>query len=217
MSPDNQNPAPQPTPTIPPAAAPAASATPAPQATAVPATPPPASTAAPITTPPATAPAAQASGSPAPQATCKCQTINPADWDKKKTTINKTFYKAFSPRIFFYPFSFVIDILRATKGAQAKDYKVVENGMIIDDCAMFLGNVMIEVTGANTNDPQVLSLEGKEVYTKVSRNDWKNIKLDIAELEKELGKKPAQLLVWWTSCPTCTASKEAKAVLIALP
>lgn len=194
MSPDNQNLA-QPAQ----ATQSAETSTPTtPSATPPPATPPP-------TTPP-----------PAPTY-CKCPTINPADWDKKKTTINKTFFKAFSPRLFYYPFSFVIDVLRATKGAQAKNYKVVENGMVIDDGAMFFGNVMVEVTGANTNDPQVLSLAGKEVYTKVSLNDWKNIKLDIAELEKELGKKPAQLLIWWTSCPTCTANKEAKAVLIALP
>lgn len=89
--------------------------------------------------------------------------------------------------------------------------------MILDDCSMFWGNVMVEVTGANINDPHILSLEGREVYTKVSRNDWKNIRRDIKELEKELGKKPEQLLIWWTSCPVCTANREAKAVLIALP
>ena len=89
--------------------------------------------------------------------------------------------------------------------------------MIIDDGAMFWGHVMLEVTGANTNDPNVLSLEGKEVYTKVSRNEWKNIRFDIADLEKELGKKPAQLFVWWTACPKCVAKKEVKSILIALP
>ncbi|MEK7548123.1 MAG: hydrolase [Patescibacteria group bacterium] len=154
---------------------------------------------------------------PVAQNSCKCPTVNPADWDKKKTTINKTFYKAYSPRIFYYPFSFVIDLFRAQKSAAAKGYKVVENGMIIDDGAMFLGHVMVEVTGANTNDPDVLSLEGKEVYTKVSRNEWQNIKSDIADLEKELGKKPAQLFIWWTACPKCVAKKEVKSVLIALP
>lgn len=147
---------------------------------------------------------------------CKCPVINAADWDKKKTTINKTFYKAFSPRIFYYPFSFVIDVFRAQKGATAKGYKPVENGMILDDCSMFFGKIMIEVTGANTNDPDVYSLEGKEVYTKVSRSSWTKIKNDIVDLEKELGKKPTQLFVWWTSCPLCMLTKEIKAVLIAL-
>jgi|GEM_PF-2491283 len=148
---------------------------------------------------------------------CKCPTINIVDWDKKKTTINKTFYKAFSPRIFYYPFSFVIDVFRAQKAATAKGYKPVENGMVLDDGSMFFGNVMMEVTGANTNDPDVYSLEGKEVYTKVARSSMMKIKNDIAELEKELGKKPAQLFIWYTSCPLCTLTKEAKAVLIALP
>lgn len=147
---------------------------------------------------------------------CKCPTINAADWDKKKNTINKTFYKAFSPRIFYYPFSFVIDVFRAQKGATAKGYKPVENGMILDDCSMFFGKIMIEVTGANTNDPDVYSLEGKEVYTKVSRSAWTKIKNDIVDLEKELGKKPTQLFIWWTSCPLCMLTKEIKAVLIAL-
>jgi hypothetical protein len=201
MSPDNQNPAPaqNPQPT---------EATPAPVQQATP-----------VTTQPA-APAVAPTKAPAPTASsepCKCPTVNPADWDKKKTTINKTFYKSYSPRIFYYPFSFVIDLFRAQKSATAKGYKVVENGMIIDDCAMFWGHVMVEVTGANTNDPDVLSLEGKEVYTKVSRNEWQNMRLDIADLEKELGKKPAQLFVWWTACPKCVAKKEVKSVLIALP
>jgi len=89
--------------------------------------------------------------------------------------------------------------------------------MIIDDGAMFWGHVMVEITDANTNDPDVLSLEGKEVYTKVSRNEWQNMRLDIADLEKELGKKPAQLFIWWTACPKCVAKKEVKSVLIALP
>jgi len=93
----------------------------------------------------------------------------------------------------------------------------VENGMVLDDGAMFMGNAMVEVTGANTNDPDVLSLEGKEVYTKVSRRPWNQIKLDIDELTKELGKKPAQFFIWYTSCPGCTETKEVKSVLIALP
>lgn len=160
----------------------------------------------------------QSSQSSQPQsAPCKCPTVNPADWDKKKTTINKVFYKSYSPRIFYYPFSFVIDLFRAQKAAESKGYKVVENGMIIDDGAMFWGHVMVEVTGANTNDPNVISFEGKEVYTKVSRNEWQNMRLDIADLEKELGKKPAQLFIWWTACPKCVAQKEVKSVLIALP
>lgn len=147
---------------------------------------------------------------------CKCPVINAADWDKKKTTINKTFYKAFSPRIFYYPFSFVIDVFRAQKAATAKGYMPIENGMILDDCSMFFGKIMIEVTGANTNDPDVYSLEGKEVYTKVSRSSMMKVKNDIADLEKELGKKPTQLFIWWTSCPLCMLTKEIKAVIIAL-
>lgn len=218
-------------------------ATPTPQPIAsVPQTPPPAPI--PVATPPpaaqvATNMAASAASSAASAATsaasaaasmaksvasaipipklCKCPTINAADWDKKKSTINKTFYKAFSPRIFSYPFSFVIDVFRAQKSAIAKGYKPVEGGMVLDDGAMFFGNVMIEVTGANTNDPSVYSLEGKEVYTKVSRSSMLKIKNDIVELEKELGKKPAQLFIWWTSCPLCMVTKDIKAVLIALP
>ncbi len=231
---DPINPQPQPTPTAPVAPVPTPVVAPTPTQT-------PAQTPAPAITPPVTPPpvaqvatnmATSAASSAASAATsamksvtsaipipklCKCPTINAADWDKKKSTISKTFYKAFSPRIFYYPFSFVIDVFRAQKSAIAKGYKPVENGMVIDDGAMFLGNVMIEVTGANTNDPSVYSLEGKEVYTKVSRSSMLQIKNDIADLEKELGKKPAQLFFWWTSCPLCTLTKDIKAVLIALP
>ncbi len=222
MSPD-QTPQPQATsaPATPPLAAPQAAPAPAPITTP---TPPPAAPAAAPAAPqaPASAPLPQAPATPLPATpattsdTCKCPTIIAADWDKKKTTINKIFYKAYSPRLFYYPFSFVIDVLRAQKAAMAKGCKVVENGSVMSDCAMFMGNVFVEVTGANPNDPHILSLTGKEVYTKVSKNEYKNIKQDIDELTKELGKAPEQLYLWWTSCPKCMATKEVKAVLVAL-
>ncbi|MBI5753753.1 hypothetical protein HZA40_01255 [Candidatus Peregrinibacteria bacterium] len=209
-------PAPAPTPTPPPVATAPVPAAPQPAAA-----PTPAAQAAQAASSTATAAASMAksvaSAIPVPKL-CKCPVVNAADWDKKKTTINKTFYKAFSPRLFYYPFSFVIDVFRAQKAAIAKGYKVVENGMVMDDSAMFLGNVFVEVTGANTNanDPDVYSLEGKEVYTKVSRSPWMKIRNDFADLEKELGKKPAQVFTWWTSCTICMLTREIKAVLIAL-
>ncbi len=214
---------------------PQSNSAPVPQVTPAQATPistPQASTAAPVqaaSTPvaqnsapvPAPTPAQAQTNSPQPPpkapVACKCPVVNAADWDKKKLIINKTFFKAFSPRIFYYPFSFVIDVLRAQKAAIAKGYKPVENGMVLDDGAMFFGNALIEVTGANTNDPQVLSLEGKEVYTKASRRPWSEIKMDIVELTKELGKAPSQLFIWYTSCPNCTDSREVKSIIIALP
>lgn len=156
---------------------------------------------------------------PAPQAAkgCGCPTINPVEWDKQRKKLDKTFYKSFSPRLLYYPFSFSIDLDRATKSAAKKGYQVVPNGMILDTGGMFLGSVLIEVSGAKADDKNVISLSGKELYTKVSRRPFKEIKTDIAELETELGASPGELYIWWTSCPKCTAQKETKAVLIAVP
>lgn len=156
---------------------------------------------------------------PAPQAAkdCGCPTINPAEWDKQKKKLDKTFYKSFSPRLLYYPFSFVIDLDRARKAAAKKGYQVVPNGMILDTGGMFLSSVLVEVTGAKADDKNIVSLSGKELYTKVSRRPFKEIKTDIAELETELGAHPGELYIWWTSCPKCTDKKEAKAILIAVP
>lgn len=156
---------------------------------------------------------------PAPQAAkgCGCPTINPAEWDKQKKKLDKTFYKSFSPRLLYYPFSFVIDLDRARKAAAKKGYQVVPNGMILDTGGMFLSSVLVEVTGAKADDKNIISLSGKELYTKVSRRPFKEIKTDIAELETELGAHPGELYIWWTSCPKCTDKKEAKAILIAIP
>ena len=152
----------------------------------------PASTPAEATAPEAATPAAKA---------CKCKVVNAAEWDKQKKTLNKTFYKTFSPKIFYIPLSFPIDVLRATQGAQKKGYTVVDDGMILDTGGMFMGNVMVEVTGADTKDKNVVSVG--EVYCKASRNEYKEIKNDIAELEKEIGGKPSELYIWYTSCPKC--------------
>ena len=89
--------------------------------------------------------------------------------------------------------------------------------MIMDTGGMFLASVLIEVTGGDPNNKNIVSLAGKEVYTKVSKRPWKEIKADIAELETELGAKPAELYLWYVSCPKCVAGKEIKTVLIAVP
>jgi len=146
---------------------------------------------------------------------CKCQAIDAEKWDGQKMQLDKTFYKTFSPRIMYMPFSFAIDLDRATKGAQKKGYTVVENPMILDTMGMFLADIMIEVTGANAEDKNVVSLGGKNIYSKLSKRPWKDIKLDIADLEKELGRKPNELYAWWVSCPKCVQNKEVKAVLLA--
>ncbi|MDA1061053.1 MAG: hypothetical protein O3B47_04640, partial [bacterium] len=176
---------------------------------------------------PASAPAAQAPATPAatsaetaaaPAAVaCKCPTVSEADWDKQKKTIEKTFYKGFSPRIFYYPLSFAIDVLRTTKTAVLKGFQEVANPMILDTGGMFLASVLVEVTGGDANNKNIVSLAGKEVYTKVSKRPWKEIKADIAELETELGAKPAELYIWSVSCPKCQSNKEIKTILIAVP
>lgn len=153
---------------------------------------------------------------PAPAKDCGCPAINPAEWDKQKKKLDKTFYKSFSPRLLYYPFSFVIDLDRAKKAAAKKGYQVVQNGMILDTGGMFLGSVLVEVTGAKADDKNIVPLSGKELYTKVSRRPFKEIKTDIAELEAELGAHPGELYIWWTSCPKCTDKKEVKAILIAV-
>lgn len=75
---------------------------------------------------------------------------------------------------------------------------------------------MVEVTGENAEDKNVVSLKGKEVYTKVSKSPWNEIKDDIEELKKELGSEPKELYLWYTACPKCMDKKEVKTVLIAV-
>jgi flagellar motor protein MotB len=147
---------------------------------------------------------------------CGCPVVTEAEWDKQKKTIDKAFYKTWSPRLMYYPFSFAIDITRAQAGAKAANYTVPENGMILDTGGMFWSSVMIEVTGENAEDKNVVSLKGKEVYTKVSKRPWNEIRTDIEDLKKELGAEPKELYLWYTACPKCMESKEVKTVLIAV-
>lgn len=154
---------------------------------------------------------------PTPVPTCKCPTVNEADWDKKKKILNKTFYKTFSPRLLFIPFSYAIDLDRASRAALKKGYQIPVNPMVLSSDGMFWGSLMVEVTGAQTGDSNVVNLN-QEVYTKVSKRDWKLLKLDIAELTQELGgQPPKEVYCWYTSCPKCKDSKVVKTVLIAVP
>ncbi len=87
--------------------------------------------------------------------------------------------------------------------------------MILDTGGMLWSTLMVEVEGANAEDKNVVSLKGKEFYTKVSKLPWKDMKTDIEALKQELGKEPTELYFWYTSCPKCTDKKEIKTVLIA--
>jgi len=102
-------------------------------------------------------------------------------------------------------------------GAKKAGYTVPENPMVLDTGGMFLGNIMVEVQGANEGDKNVVSFMNKEVYTKASKVDWKDIKKDITALETELGAKPKELYMWYTACPECVSGRECKTILIAVP
>lgn len=152
---------------------------------------------------------------PTAEEPCKCPEINPAEWDKQKKHLNKTFYKAFSPRILGYPFSFVIDLDRATRGAKGRDYQVPETPMIMDTGGLFLGHVMVEVTEGNADDPNIVDLKGKDLYTKIAAGP-KSTKNEVEGLKAEIGVEPTEVYYWWVSCPKCDAKKESKAIIIAV-
>jgi len=164
---------------------------------------------------PAEPAAAPAETSAAKSEDCGCPTINEAQWDKQKKTIDKLFYKTWSPRLFYYPFSFSIDLSRAEQGAKNAKYTIPENPMVLDTGGMLWSTIMVEVEGANPEDKNIVSLKGKEFYTKVSKLPWKDMKTDIEALKQELGKEPTELYFWYTSCPKCTDKKEIKTVFLA--
>lgn len=147
--------------------------------------------------------------------TCDCPVVNAADWDKKKVTLHKTFYKTFSTRIFGRHFSDAIDKNRGMIEIKVKDYKVPKNPMILDSNSLLLATLYIEVEGANPQDSKVVSLE-KEFYCKVTKNtSRKDLKVDLVALEQEMGKKPSEIYFWFVTCAKCDAQKEAKTVILA--
>jgi len=148
---------------------------------------------------------------------CHCPEVKAEDWDKKHIKLDKTFYKTFSTRLLGYHFSDAIDRNRGEIEIKVKDYKLAENPMVLDTNSLFLSDLLIEVSNANASDPKVVSFVGKDVYTKVSKNtSRKLLKLDVLELEKELGKKPQQVYFWFVSCQKCDAKKEVKTIMVAL-
>lgn len=161
-------------------------------------------------------PQPQVQPTPAVTSGCKCPDVKAEEWDKKNPVINKLFYKTWSPRLLYYPFSFVIDIDRAMTGAAGANYKIPSPTMILDTGGMFWSSVMVEVEGAKEGDKNIVSLAGKKLYTKVSKRPWMQIKFDIEELKKEIGKDPLELYLWYTACPKCMDKKEIKTILIAV-
>ncbi|MFH1284096.1 MAG: hydrolase [Candidatus Peregrinibacteria bacterium] len=158
----------------------------------------------------------QPSAAPVQKEACKCPEVKAEDWDKKRTQLNKMFYKTFSPKLFYFPFSIAVDINRAIQGAKKAGYTVPDNAMILDTGGMFMGSVMVEVQGAKEGDKNVVSFAGKNLYTKVCTRPWKEMRADIMDLERELGAKPKEFYMWYTACPKCIDTKNVKTVLIAV-
>jgi len=144
---------------------------------------------------------------------CCCPTVQLADYDKKQSTFNKTFYKTWSPRLIYYPFSMPIDINRAKTGAEKAGLTIPASPMLMDTGGMFWSNLYLEVE-PKEGAAGVMTLSG-EYYTKASTRPWKEMCKDMKELEEELGHKPTELFVWYTACPKCVATKEVKTVFIA--
>lgn len=167
-----------------------------------------------------TTPAQPATQNPTPQAPqnaeCYCPELDEATWDKKTVTIEKTFLKTWSPRVMFVPVQFAIDLDRLRKTAAKKNLTIPPNAYVLDKGAMFMGSVMIEVEGATENDKDIVSLKGKNLYSKISKRPWKEMKLDMQELVAELGKTPAEVYTMYSSCPKCVNKKEIKSVLLAV-
>ncbi|MFA7685502.1 MAG: hydrolase [Candidatus Gracilibacteria bacterium] len=147
--------------------------------------------------------------------TCDCPEVIVENWDKKKVTLHKTFYKTFSPRAFGYHFSDAIDKNRGMIEIKVKDYKTPTKPMILDTNSLFLSTLFIEVEGANSQDPKVVTLE-KEFYCKATKNtSRKDLKSDLVALEQEMGKKPTEVYFWFVTCSKCGAEKEIKTIILA--
>jgi hypothetical protein len=146
---------------------------------------------------------------------CSCPEVKAENWDKKKVTLHKTFYKTFSTRAFGYHFSDAIDKNRGMIEIKVKDYKTPANPMVLDTNNLFLSTLLIEVEGANPKDSKVVTFD-KEFYCKVSKNtSRKDLKLDVAALDQEMGKKPTEVYFWFVTCAKCNAKKEIRTVILA--
>jgi hypothetical protein len=140
--------------------------------------------------------------------------FNEAEWDEQKKTIDKVFVKGFSPRIFRYPFSLEIDILRCIKAAAARGLTVVEPKGVMDIGGSFFSKALLEVTGdVKEGDSGLVILKG-EYYTKVAKRGFLGMKKEVAEIQKTLGGTPKELYFWHATYPTYTG-KAAKTVIIA--
>lgn len=146
---------------------------------------------------------------------CTCPEVKAENWDKKRITLHKTFYKTFSTRILGHHFTDAIDKNRGMIEIKVKDYKTPANPMILDTNDLFLATLYIEVEGANPQDPKVVTFD-KELYCKVSKNrSRKDLKQDIIALEQEMGKKPSEIYFWFVTCSKCGAGKEVRTVIMA--
>ncbi len=131
-----------------------------------------------------------------PEPVVQAVVVNVADWDKKKQTLNKKFFRTFSPRLMFFPFSRAIDINRAQMGAKSAGFTPVAGGMVLETVGRFWGSLMIEVEGAGQASGNLILLEGKEVYSKVTARKDSEFAADVAEMTAESAKVPAETYVW---------------------
>lgn len=151
---------------------------------------------------PENAPAEQAQAPQAPPAPPSepLPPITDENWDHKQVQINRTFYKTFSPRIFYFPFSLEVDIVRAKQAAQKAGYQVPENAIVIDKAGMFFTDLYVEIVGVDPakQDSNVLTVN-KTFDTLSSKNSWFKLRGEIADIKQQHGQEPQDLYVLHTS------------------
>ncbi len=162
------------------------------------------------------APEATATDQAAPEAPAApaAPSFDPAQWDGQKKQIEKTFVKAFSPRLFRYPFSLEIDVLRGIKAAAAHSVEVVEPKQVMDTGGRFLSSVLLEVTGDIKEGASGFVKLSGEYYCHVVKRNFLGMQAEVMDVQKALDGVPKELYFWHATYPKYTGD-EAKTVIIA--
>ncbi|MFC1616467.1 hypothetical protein ACFL21_04965 [Patescibacteria group bacterium] len=143
--------------------------------------------------------------------------INDENWNDKQYELNRKFFKTFSPRIFYYPFSLQVDVLRAKQKAKQAGFTVPENALILDKGGMFWTDLMVEVVDGDPNaqNPDLVTINNT-FQTSVSKEQWFKMKGEIANMKLKLAKEPQELYVLHTANVAGEKQQDIQKIILAV-
>lgn len=153
-------------------------------------------------------------------AACGCPEIRDEDWDLVEKEWDQTRY--FSKRLWMFfhtPFRPAAKTAAARAELAGKGMKEKEPAQVLIKDGFFAGAVLVAVADATETNPELITMGGAKIVTKVARGSKKEVKAAVSGLlsyvRSKLGEHPKAVYFWRVDCDACCVPGQEQTIILA--